>query len=482
MENSKLIKSLKCLSQEEIQSFRAFVHSPYFNSSQKLIIFLDTILAGYMTEDGLPGRAKQSKAFAGSRVQDIMHRLMNLLEQFLAFEKMKENAFIQKLHLMNAAYEKEIGPMIKGIEKDLDTLLDQRTFRDNNYFYESYQIHAERDYSFRILGKITENSSLQNKTGQLDLFYLSLKLKDSCELLNRRNIVSANYDFRLADTLVGYLKEYPEGYQEHPAIKIYLDIYTMLSEEENESYFFSLVELVRKNEAFFPQEELLTMYTYLQNYCIRRVNQAKPQFFLHLFEIYKHILGNGLVFGNNKNMQWDFKNFVSLGLRIKEYDWTLNIIDQFKDKLPSFIKVNAYSYNLANYYYETGAYKKATKLLNSVDFTDIYYSLGAKAMLLKIYYQVEEAESFYALVSSFGIYLRRNKLISKDNLEVYNNLLRFTKKAFILKTKLPYEQKKDHFKKIGLLKQALQSTQKVANINWLMEELEILGKAGNLSD
>jgi tetratricopeptide (TPR) repeat protein len=172
-------------------------------------------------------------------------------------------------------------------------------------------------------------------------------------------------------------------------------------------------------------------------------------------------------------MQWDFKNFVSLGLRIKEYDWTLEMINKFNQNLPEAIKQNAYTYNLANYYYETGDYKKATKLLNSVEFTDIYYNLDSKAMLLKIYYKVEE-ESFLSLVSSFGIYLRRNKLISKDNVEIYENLIKFTKKAFLLKTKLPYERKKDYYKKVETLKEKIRQTQKVININWLLGEVDSL--------
>lgn len=190
--------------------------------------------------------------------------------------------------------------------------------------------------------------------------------------------------------------------------------------------------------------------------------------------MYKHILSNGLVFDENKNIQWDFKNFVTIGLRLKEYEWTFEMTATFKNHLPVTTSENAHTYNLANYYYETGEYKKATRLLNSVEFTDIYYSLDSKAMLLKIYYKVEEEESFYSLVSSFGIYLKRNKLISRDNAEVYENLIRFIKKAFNLKIKLPYQRNKAYFDKIGILKQKVSETRKVANINWLLQKIDLL--------
>jgi len=480
MRNSKLIKSLSNLNEKEMDAFHAFVASPYFNKNNELLAFLELILAEDISGGGdMDKNLILSKLFPGKTYQerwlpDLMYGLMNLLEDFLAEEKYRQNKFQRKINLMMLAYEKDLEPVINGIERDLEQLHIQNPVRDSNYFYESFMIHSERDYSFRLSGKITENESLQAKADQLDLFYLSLKLKDSCEMLNRSRIVSAHYDFKMVDTVIAYLQAHPDAYQQYPAIQVYLYYYLMLTDAAHEKYFFELKELIQNSELVFTRDELRSLYTYLQNYSIRRINQGGVAFNEELFQIYKHIFGNGLVFGDNKNMQWDFKNFVSLGLRMKEFDWTLNIINVFKDHLPETSRDNAYSYNLANYYYETGEYKKATKLLNAVEFTEIFYSLDAKAMLLKIYYKVEEEESFYSLVSSFGIYLRRNKLISKDNAEVYSNLLRFTKKAFLLKTKLPYERKKDYYRKVSLLKQDIHHTQRIMNINWLLQEVEAL--------
>jgi len=479
MENIKLIKLLRQLSEPEIARFFDYIDSPYHNKNKKLSAFLHFIIeSGILPQEvndkELLGKLCPKNNFQGSRVQDILYKLMLLLEDFLAEEKYRQNSFQRKINLMMLAYEKELEPMIAGIEKDIEQLHKQNYIRDSNYFYESFMIHSERDYSFRLLGKISDNESLQSKADQLDLFYLALKLKDACEMLNRSNIVSAKYGFRMLDTIIAYLLDNPEHYQQHAAINVYLNIYLMLSNQEHEKHFDELKKIARQNEDAFSQEELRSIYAYEQNYCIRRINQGSTNFYQHLFDIYKHTLKTGLVFGDNKNIQWDFKNFVSLGLRIKEYNWTLEMINAFKDQLPVSIRQNAYTYNLANYYYETGDYKKATRLLNSVEFTDIYYNLDSKAMLLKIYYKVTEEESFYALVSAFGIYIRRNKLISKDLAEIYENLIKFTKKAFLLKSKLPYQRQKDYYIKVEGLKQKIKETKKVVNISWLLEEVDLL--------
>jgi len=477
MENSKLLKSLRHLTESEIEEFRDFTNSPYFNKNKDLSSFLNLIIQENILESCALDKKQVLKKLYPSQVYqerwlpDLMYGLMNLLEAFLAEEKYKQNSFQRKINLMTKVYEKEIDPMINGIEKDIELIHSQNQFRDSNYFYESFMIHSERDFSFRQLGKISDDENLQNKADQLDLFYLAQKLKDSCEMLNRSQIVSANYGFKMLDSIIPYLFSHPEIYSNHPAINIYLNIYMMLSDDRHEFYFNELNSLIVAYEPLFSVDELRSIYGFAQNYCIRQMNTGNTSFYNSLFDIYKRTLDVGLVFGDNKNMEWDFKNYVSLGLRLKEYDWTLEMINVFKENLPESIQNNAYTYNLANYYYETGDYKKATKLLNSVEFTDIFYSLGAKSMLLKIYYNLEEEESFYALVSSFGIYIRRNKLISKDKLEIYENLIRFTKKAFLLKTKLPYQRKRDYYINVESLKQKIIDTQKVANISWLLEEM-----------
>jgi len=479
MENIKLIRLLRQLSESEIAAFKDFINSPYHNKNKKIALFFQDLVKFGLNTNDVPDKAlvqkiAPSEKYKGSRLQDIMYRLINLLEDFLAEEKYRQNSFQRKINLMLIAYEKEMEPMIPGIEKDIELVHGKNPVRDSNYFYESFMIYSERDYSFRLLGKISDNDNLQNKADHLDLFYLASKLKDSCEMLNRSNIVSVKYGFKMLDSIIEYLLENPDQYINHPAINIYLNIYLMLSNEAHEKYFLELIKLAKLNEPCFSGDELRSIYAYQQNYCIRQINLGNTWYYEHLFEIYKHILANGLVFDDNKNMQWDFKNFVSLGLRLKEYSWTLEMINAFKEKLPAHIRQNAYTYNLANYYYETGEYKKATKLLNSVDFTDIYYNLDSKAMLLKIYYTVGEEESLYALVSSFGIYIRRNKLISDDLAEIYENLVRYTKKAFVLKNKLPYQRQRDYYKKVDTLEQKIKETKKIINISWLLEEVEKL--------
>ncbi len=480
MEKSKLIKTLRKLNKEELASFKTFVDAPYFNKNKKVTALLDLICKDYLFEpisiddEVILNKIHPARSKDPRKLTDLMYKLTLLLEKFLAIAQYERNKFQQKINLMSLAYEKDFDALIQGFERDLRQIYNENPVRDSNYFFETFMIYSQRDYSFRLSGRISDDDSLQIKSDHLDLFYLALKLKDACEMLNRSRIVSGQYDLKMLNAVIPYLLEHQELYNEHIAIQVYLNMYLMLTDSAHETWFFQLKTIAQNNADLFTQDELRSIYGYIQNYCIRRLNLGDPDFLYHLFDIYKHVYTTGLVFGDNKNIEWDFKNFVSLGLRLKEFEWTLKMINDFKDKLPEPIRQNAYTYNLANYHYETGDYQKATRLLNSVEFTEIYYNLDSKAMLLKIYYKVEEEESFYSLASSFSIYLKRNRLISKDNAEVYHNLLRFTKKAFQLKTKPDFKSKADYQSKIAKLKQTINDTPKIMNINWLREEVNAL--------
>src|SRR5690606_12553717 len=126
----------------------------------------------------------------------------------------------------------------------------------------------------------------------------------------------------------------------------------------------------------------------------------------------------------------NYKNIVTLGIRLKEFDWTDRFIEKYKETLAPQFRQNAYTYNLASYYVGKKEYKSALKLLQKVEFVDVFYHLDAKAMMLRMYYELDDTEALESLMQTFKAYLNRNKLISNYQNEVYLNLIKYTQKVF----------------------------------------------------
>ena len=91
-------------------------------------------------------------------------------------------------------------------------------------------------------------------------------------------------------------------------------------------------------------------------------------------------------------------------------------------------------------------------------------------MLLKTYYELEEILAMDSLIDSFRIYLRRNKLISKEVKQRYLNVLRFVKKL---------SNTPNDVAAIEKVKKQIHDCKALADKNWILEKVEEL--SGNPS-
>ena len=163
-----------------------------------------------------------------------------------------------------------------------------------------------------------------------------------------------------------------------------------------------------------------------------------------------------------------FKNTVTIALRINEFDWVEQFIQEYAPYLPTNIRENARTFNLANLYSHQKKYDKVIELLRDVEYNDIVYALGSKLILLRTYYESDEYLAMDSLIDSFKIFLRRNKVISKVLNREYNNFLIYLKKLSTLNTSNP--QAVEKFKK------RLQEMPNIVSKKWLLERIEVRRK------
>jgi len=208
------------------------------------------------------------------------------------------------------------------------------------------------------------------------------------------------------------------------------------------------------------------MYSFARNYCINKLNKGNPRYFNEVFELYKTMIDNKILYISNYLSPRTYTNVVQAGLRMQEFDWVEMFINNYKGHLMPSERDNATSFNLASLYFNTKDYDKALGLLNSVEFTDIMYIQGAKSMLIRIYYELEEIDSLYSLLDAYNIYLKRNKLISDYHKKINLNMVRFVKSLLKIR--------KGENEKAFALKLKLDETKEVAYSNWLKEKLDKL--------
>lgn len=477
MKNSKLIKVLKSFSPKELQNWETYVQSPYFNTNKKVFPLMTYLLRKIKIEESIALEKKEifkkvypSRTYDENYLRKQFSILFQLLKGYLAQVHWQNSGLEKELSLFQSLEKRKLDSLYHIQEQSLSKEFNLQLRPDANHFYLQFQMQKTADNYFSKKQTRQFDVALQEKINYLDTFYLIEKLKGSCEMLNRKKIVEGNYEWNLVNEIVEFLQQ-ENPLSEIPMIKIYLQIFQTLQDEKNENHFEILTTLLEKYQNDFPQEEAVAMYRYAQNFCIRKINQGKSEYFRKLFELFQTQLTSQINLPNGIISADDYKNIVTVGLRIKEATWVKDFIFKYKESLSPSMRENVFNYNLASFYFGTQDYDAAIQLLNTVRYTDVYYEISGKIMLAKIYFIIAENNSLYYFIDAFKLNLKRNKKVAAPYRTSIINFLIQLKKVTRLRAEKDYVDRKIWRKKHELLRQRIEIISPIIEHNWLLKNL-----------
>ena len=465
---NKLTDLLSGLEKREIKRFEQFLLSPYFNTNDRNVVLFgclskyhphynDPKLSFRLLFDAL----FKGKKFDEQKVRYAMTDLTLLLERFIALETAQQNDDFHQQMLLVGLHQRNHDKYFLQTLRAAQEQQAKDQIRDTQFYHHQLLLEEEA-YKFTATRQNrTLDSSLQQLSDNIDIHFLTQKLKYSCEILNRQNVLSAEYDTRLLDVILAYLDEHP--FEEIPAIHIYLTILLTLKEPEDEQHYYRLKGLLIENKNHFTATEMRDMYAFLQNYCIRKANLGKAEYMGELLNAFKLLLENGFIFENGFISPADFKNIVTVALRRNEHEWVAHFLASHSIRLRKEFRSNAKDYNYARLSYNLGELKQARKLLSKTDFTDLYYHLDSKVLLMKTYYELDDFEPLLALIGSFRVYLKRNRKISDYQRTIYLNLIKYVRKITRIKLGSRLSAKS--------ILEEVQELGKVADQRWLEQKL-----------
>ena len=471
MQNLKLYGVLQQFSKVELNRFRKFLCSPYFNVNQDLIDLYD-LLTGHMNGNGDEGVKREvvweqlnpGKPYDDVRMRKYFSDLLKLLEGYIAQEIYQENPLHQATYLMDAVIRRKLSKLYNTTLGSARRLSDQQKYRPANYYYHQYQIEKNYYRLNRSLGKRDFATNVEEIANNLDRFYLAEKLKYYCDVLSQQYAVSYEYQILFLEEIVAHIQRY--RYEEVPPIAVYFQIYLAYTEGDNEAHYFKLKELLEKYGLEFPKEEALEIYTFAINYCTRKINKGYQDFLREYFDLYKDLLKKDILIIDGEMDTGLFRNIVLVGLRLGEMGWTERFIYEYQHFLPQAQRENIVTFNLSFLFFYKRDYDKVIETLRHVEYEDVITNLNAKTLLLLTYYEMDEIEPLYSLMESFRAYLNRHKNLSSRRRKSFLQLIRFVKK--LTKT-MPGE-----IKRIEALREELQNTKGVASSQWIAEKIEEL--------
>ena len=469
MQNSRFIQTLKTLSYIELKWFLKLVESPFFirdGKVQKLASFLFELFPGFdaakLKKEYLFKKLYPKRAYDDQQMRLLISTLNKTLEMFFVQQQLSNDEVLKRIYLMRSLRQRKLEAQYEKVMHQTLTLMEKEAKTDDAYLKKKQLLEEEVFEYLSVKSSRQMHNNIQSLLSTIDQQFLYSKLKYACDALNRKNILSSNYNLSFLETIVSYV-ENQDKESLYAGIPIYFSIYKLLKEDISD-HFYVLKQQLQKNISHFPKNEVKDMYAYLQNYCIKQVNLGNEPFLNELFETYTVLLKEEIIVRNKKMYLFDFKNIATVAIRLGKYKWVEEFTHNYKDYIDFKYRQSAIGYNMARIYFYQDNFKKAYQAIADVDYADVYYELGCRVLMMKINFEEDNTTLFDASINSLKMYLGRNKSISDYQKKTYKNLLRFTNRLFYIKE---FERKK-----FELLKDELEKTKEIADRTWLLKKVK----------
>lgn len=461
MKKSKVVLLLRSCKASEINDMEQFLRSPYFNEDEAVTRLFQYLKAFYPDFSAPELKKKQvfsmvfpDQPYDDKQLRYLISGLNKLLERFLAFHKVEQNPHQLSLALLESLSERGLNKSYRQASRQLEKKLTSNPAKSSQFFWAQLQWSELKEEHFLRQRTRKHDISLQYYADDLDKYYFLNRLKIACAMLDRQTIFQAAYDYNISTGWIKHL-EYHNFFNE-PIIQVYYTIFQALLQEEEEQYYKDLKAFLKKSASFIAPDDLKDIYLFAINYCARKIRQGKETYVMEALQLYRTGIEAHVLIDEQGLSPWAFTNVVKLSLRLQHYTQIESFIQEYAPKLPGSFRENALHYNLAELYYYTKRFDLAQKHLNQVAFSDLNYYLGARVLLAKIFYETGEEEALLSLISSFTIFLKRNKQLSNNLKHTYLN---FCQILFQIVRRSPAQMKK--------LEEKITSTALLTDRTWL---------------
>jgi len=469
MQKSVLAEIVRSLSRKEIREVNKWLQSPSHNQREdvvRLFDFLNKHLADVAQDEAVEKNRAWKAVFPGeayddARMRQVMYFLLKAIEEYLVFMDGIEDQAKYLSALTKTYRVRKLDKAYRQAYRQGRDFLEKQPLRNGYYLMNAYFFDLE-EYNHRL--PISQNApvNLQESADALEKWFLAEKLRIACAMIAHRNVFQKiTYEPGLLDETLAYVQR--KDLLGEPAIAAFYYAYLAITNPEEETYFDQLEKLLHNDIERFDHSEARVLYIAAINYCVPKINQGNADFARRAFWIYRSGLETAILLENEVVSRYTFGNAVGAALRIGEYGWAEQFIEQFQHFLEEKERQSIVNFNQSRVYYEKGDYNKAQRLLTRFEYDDMLLNIIAKTMLLKIYYEQGELDAFESLLESMRIYLQRKEALDPTRKAAYKNMISLMKK---LLNHNPYSKAQNE-----RLRATVESTQPLMEKDWLLKQI-----------
>ncbi|MDQ3022562.1 MAG: hypothetical protein M3R36_18650 [Bacteroidota bacterium] len=478
MVNNAVIKLLKTFSNKDMKEFREFLESPFFNKRKSILKLFDILKNAYpeFDEEKISRENIFSKLFPGKKYNDstfrvTVHYLYELIEKYFAyigFEKHNfEYAFLLNKELLERKLYKLSGKIMSAYYQQVRKAdMEAEDYYLYKYRFESKKMDNIAKTNSGMIEKYLSNIDHESLFNDLTNFYL---LKSMTMYLNVLSIpINYNKNIKYDAFNKMFANINIDEYENMPVIKMNYYTIKMLTDSDNESYFFKIKDILRVNRNEIHTDDLMRAFVNMTNYCLKKIMENNTKFEKERFEIYKEELIVKTYLNSDGHMSpIFFRNVVVSGLNRGEHKWVRNFILQYIPELHKDFRENYYFYCMAQYEFAVKNYESSMELNSKIVYDELYLKLNSKILQMEIFYEMKIEESLISALENFRHFLVNNKLIPKERKPLFVNFHKYLNRL------IQFKNKNDKLE-LNHMKSQLINENKISNKKWILEKISEL--------
>ncbi|MCB0727876.1 MAG: hypothetical protein KDD00_10455 [Ignavibacteriae bacterium] len=426
MQNSRLIQLLKSLSPSELREFKDFVNSPLYNKNKKIILLFDALRKFYPEFDhpDLSNEKVFYTAFGSGdydyfNFKNLISDLLALGKEYLTFLQFRKDRDKSNILLLSELRDRNLDKLFEQTFKSLDNKLESENITDERFYLKKLEL-TEEILSYRI--PKDPDSRFDYLQDELNFFlkYSVIRLLKFYNLmLHEKEQNNCNFTLEMFEGVMDYIRTKEE---DNPTLLIYYNI-ILLNIEKKEKYFFNLKKLKEKYFDNLNNGDRFMLFLHLANYCAYVYNVlGKKDFMKEHFLISKENYERGTIF-LGKVLYPDFLNHVKIAVRVNEFEWAENFINEFSHLLTEE-KQSTLNFCHGFISYKKGNLETALELFSKTKFQSFIIKVQVKILILQINYEMGYYVEASANIDSFRHYLSRENSMVVNFKESYFDFLR----------------------------------------------------------
>ncbi len=443
MIKSDLIHIFKKLTKSDRRALKQFVRSPYFNRREEVVALYDYINKYLDATEPFLDKSlafkvlfPTDKTYQSAPMDYAMSFLLQTIRSYLIQDELEKEVIMNRLLLHKALDNRGLHRFAQKELEATKATLQKSTLRNAAFHRAEYDILLA-EYRVLSRGKRLNPLPLQPLSDALDAYYLAETLRHASAIQSHLRVADHTYSYH-QPLLKAVLSE-SMPYHELPAVAAQYYVYHCFDDTLEigaEESFRRLKQILENQATLFTQLELRVLYLSAINYCIRRVNMRDEQFYHEVFSLYKTGLANEALLENGVLSAVSYRNIAIMAIKVREFAWAEQFLNQYKDFLPKNDPNHWYDYYRAVWHYRQGNYDAALHILLPLKFNEPTFNMDARCLLIEIYYQNSETSLLESMLESTKMYLLRHSDIGYPR-ENYENFIKYLKKILHVK---PYEK------------------------------------------